>query len=356
MSAPANQADEVIVTTGLVKRYGEVTALDGLDLSVPAGHVLGLLGPNGAGKTTAVRILTTLLPPDGGSARVAGIDVVDKPGEVRKRIGLSGQYAAVDENLTGFENLDMIGRLYRLGRGPSKDRAHRAARAVRAHRGRRPPGEDLLGGHAAPPRPRRGAGGQAHRAVPRRADHRSRPERPGRHVGRHPRAGEPRHHAAADHPVHGGGRSAGRRDRGDRPRPVHRPGHLRPVEGAARRRADRDRGRDQVRHPRGPPGAGRLLGRRCPRRRPQPHAHGPGLRRRQRPHEGAARARHAGDRTLRRRAAPPHPRRRVPHPHRAQDGRGGRRGAEDAPKKRSRRRAAEAADTAGADEPQEVLR
>ncbi len=113
----------VIHASGLVKRYGEVVALDGLDLEVPEGTVLGLLGPNGAGKTTAVRILTTLLVPDEGSADVAGIDVLADPDGVRKRIGLSGQYAAVDEYLTGFENLDMIGRLYRLGRKPATARA-----------------------------------------------------------------------------------------------------------------------------------------------------------------------------------------------------------------------------------------
>ena len=114
---------EVIRAEGLVKRYGEVRALDGLDLAVPEGTVLGLLGPNGAGKTTAVRVLTTLLEPDGGSAVVAGIDVVKHPAQVRARIGLSGQYAAVDEYLTGYENLDMIGRLYGLGGARSKARA-----------------------------------------------------------------------------------------------------------------------------------------------------------------------------------------------------------------------------------------
>jgi ABC-2 type transport system ATP-binding protein len=114
---------DVIDAHGLVKRYGDVVALDGLDLAVPEGTILGLLGPNGAGKTTAVRILTTLLVPDAGTATVAGIDVVRDPEGVRERLGLSGQYAAVDEHLTGFENLDMVGRLYRLGRKRSRERA-----------------------------------------------------------------------------------------------------------------------------------------------------------------------------------------------------------------------------------------
>ncbi len=114
---------DMIRARGLVKRYGEVTALDGLDLSVPEGTILGLLGPNGAGKTTAVRIFTTLLEPDDGVAEVAGVDVRRDPRGVRRRIGLSGQYAAVDEYLTGYENLDMVGRLHRLGRRGAPKRA-----------------------------------------------------------------------------------------------------------------------------------------------------------------------------------------------------------------------------------------
>jgi ABC-2 type transport system ATP-binding protein len=114
---------DMIVTSGLVKRYGSVVALNGLDLRVPQGQVLGLLGPNGAGKTTAVRILSTLLEPDEGQVLVAGLDVRTDPQEVKKRIGLSGQSAAIDDQLTGFENLDMVGRMYHLGRKGARARA-----------------------------------------------------------------------------------------------------------------------------------------------------------------------------------------------------------------------------------------
>ncbi len=112
-----------VVAEGLGKRYGPTRALDTFDLTVPAGTVHGLLGPNGAGKTTAVRILTTLLRFDTGRASVAGYDVLRRPDEVRARIALTGQYAAVDEILSGRQNLELFGRLFRLGRREARRRA-----------------------------------------------------------------------------------------------------------------------------------------------------------------------------------------------------------------------------------------
>jgi len=119
-----------IVAEGLSKYFGPVRALDGVDLEQPAGTVLGMLGPNGAGKTTTVRILATLLAPDGGRPRVAGLDVVERGAAVRRLIGLSGQYAAVDPYLTGRENLQMIGRLYRLGRRAARRGTRRRDRGA----------------------------------------------------------------------------------------------------------------------------------------------------------------------------------------------------------------------------------
>ncbi|HEX8133393.1 MAG TPA: ATP-binding cassette domain-containing protein [Actinomycetes bacterium] len=115
--------DTAILVEGLAKRFGDVVALDGIDFQVPAGTVFGLLGPNGAGKTTAIRILTTILAPDGGRAEVLGLDVVRQADEVRYRIGLAGQYAAIDPNLTGRENLRLTGRLAQLPAADAQARA-----------------------------------------------------------------------------------------------------------------------------------------------------------------------------------------------------------------------------------------
>jgi ABC-2 type transport system ATP-binding protein len=124
LAAPGAYGGEpAISVSGLVKSFGEVRALDGVDLAAAPGTVLGLLGPNGAGKTTAVRVLTTLLEPDAGTVRVAGLDVVHDAKELRTRIGLAGQYAAVDENLTGLKNLVMVGRLYGERRAVARRRA-----------------------------------------------------------------------------------------------------------------------------------------------------------------------------------------------------------------------------------------
>ncbi len=113
----------MIEATGLHKSFGDTHALAGLDLDVAEGTILGVLGPNGAGKTTAVRVLTTLTRPDAGQATVAGIDVLRHPAEVRAKIGVAGQYAALDELLTGYENLEMVGRLYRVAPGVVRQRA-----------------------------------------------------------------------------------------------------------------------------------------------------------------------------------------------------------------------------------------
>ncbi len=138
-------SDSAIVVEGLTKRFGALVAVDGIDLEVPVGSVVGLLGPNGAGKTTVIRILTTLLRPDGGHATVLGVDVARDPAGVRRLIGLAGQFAAVDPNLTGRENLRLIGRLSQMSRREFRPRVDEllerfelvdaAARPVRTYSG-----------------------------------------------------------------------------------------------------------------------------------------------------------------------------------------------------------------------------
>lgn len=114
--------DDIVDARGIVVRFGDLTAVDGVDLQVRRGSIYGLLGPNGAGKTTLIRVLSTLLKPDAGTATVAGVDVVDDPQATRGRIGLAGQFAAVDEYQTGRENVEMVGRLYRLSKSEARRR------------------------------------------------------------------------------------------------------------------------------------------------------------------------------------------------------------------------------------------
>jgi ABC-2 type transport system ATP-binding protein len=245
-----------IEAKGLVKVYrsrkSEVRALDGVDLDVREGTVLGLLGPNGAGKTTTVRILATLLRPDAGSARVAGVDVLRDPQAVRRQIGVSGQYAAVDENLTGRENLWMFGRLYGLPSADARRRADEllerfaladaADRVAKTYSGGMRRRLDLAGALIGSPRvlfldePTTGL------------DPRSRLG----NVGRDPDAGARGRHAAPDDAVPRGSRRARRRDRRRRPRPHHRARHRRPAQVAGGRRAHRGGGaRARKSRPRG---------------------------------------------------------------------------------------------------------
>ena len=223
----------------LRRQFGDVTALDGLQLDVPAGMVFGLLGPNGAGKTTLVRILATLLEPTSGEARVLGHDVVRDPLAVRRQIGLAGQFAAVDGELTGRENLEMIGRLNRLSGAEARARAgellerfeltEAADRRAAIYSGGMRRRLDLAAGLIGRPpvvlldEPTTGL------------DPRSRQELWER--GRRARAR--RRHRAAHHPVPGGGRPPRRADRRRRPRADRRRGHGRRAQGDGRRQRPR---------------------------------------------------------------------------------------------------------------------
>ena len=211
--------------TGLVKTFGGFRAVDGIDLEVRQGEIFGVLGPNGAGKTTTLRMLATLLPIDAGQAQVFGVDVAREPHRIRQLLGVTGQYASVDEDLTATENLWLFGRLQGLRSGGRPRHRQAAAGAVRAPGGGRQADRAVLRRHAPPPGPRGEPDHPAAADLPGRADHRPGPAHPRADVGHHPRPGRRRLHGPAHHPVPRRGRPARRPDRGHRPGPQGRRGH-----------------------------------------------------------------------------------------------------------------------------------
>ena len=247
-------AEPAISVSGLVKSFGEVRALDGVSFDAAPGTVLGLLGPNGAGKTTAVRVLTTLLKPDAGGARVAGLDVVRDAAKLRQQIGLAGQYAAIDENLTGLENLTMVGRLYGMSRADAKRRGSEllerfdlvdaAGRPAKTYSGGMRRRLDLADALVAKPpvlfldEPTTGLDPRSRLSLWETIEEL---------VVRG-------HDGAAHDPVPRRGRPARRRDRGDRPRQGDRRGHAGRAQGPRRRRAPRGQAgrRERVPRPRRP--------------------------------------------------------------------------------------------------------
>ena len=202
-----------IEVAGLTKSYADNAVLRGIDLTVPAGTVYALLGPNGAGKTTMVRILSTLITADAGEARVAGFDVRREPDGVRRSIGVTGQFSAIDELLTGRENLRLMADLAHLPQGRGGGAGRGAAGPLRPDRRRRPARGDVLRRHEAPPRPRHDAGEPAAADLPRRADDRPRPAQPARPVADRPRAAGRRGDDLPHHAVPRGGRPARRHGR-----------------------------------------------------------------------------------------------------------------------------------------------
>ena len=200
----------MLEVAGAQKAFGKVVALSGVDLTVAPGRIAALLGPNGAGKTTLVRIVATLVRPDAGVIRVDGFDVVADPYAVRARIGLTGQYAGLDEALSGRANLMLIGRLRRPEPRHRPGALGRADRPLRPGRGGRAAGRHLLRRHAPPRRPGRQPDGPARSACPGRADHRAGPGRAAPALGVAGRAARRGDDHAAHHPVPGGSRTARR--------------------------------------------------------------------------------------------------------------------------------------------------
>ena len=178
--------DTLIEADGLSKKFGKVQALSDLTLMLPSGRPVAILGPNGAGKTTFIRMVATLLQPDRGTLRVCGHDVVREPMAVRRMIGLAGQSAAVEEMMTGRENVVMVARLYGQSAGSRRQNAERILELMDLTDAADRLVPHVLGRHAAAARPRGEPGRLAPAAAARRADHRPRPRQPQRGVGRHP--------------------------------------------------------------------------------------------------------------------------------------------------------------------------
>ena len=242
-----------IVAQDVCKSFGDHLVLDKVSLAVEEGTILALLGPNGAGKTTMVRILSTLIPADSGSMRIAGHDVVTDPDGVRAVIGVTGQFSAVDNLLTGAENLQLMADLRHLGREAGRRRVAELLEQFDLTDAARQAAFDLLRRDATTARPGDDPGRQAPGDLPRRADHRLGPAQPPHHVADHPRARRGRGHHPAHHPVPRRGRPAGRPDRGARP-------------GPDRRRRDPRRAEEP--HPRRPRPAALRRSRTCCTRRP----------------------------------------------------------------------------------------
>ena len=199
-------ATPAIEAVGLTRRFGRTRAVDGLELTVPQGIVYGVLGPNGAGKTTTIRMLTTLLRPDAGTARVFGYDILREPRAVRRHVSLTGQFASVDHELTGRENLILMGRLLGLSRREAKARATGLLEAFDLSAAGGRSGQQALGGYAPATRHRRELDRQAEAAVPRRADHGPRSAEPPAHLGHRARDRCARYDRRADDPVSRRGR------------------------------------------------------------------------------------------------------------------------------------------------------
>ncbi len=245
--------DAAVVAEGLEKRFGDTQALAGVDLTVERAKVVALLGPNGAGKTTVVRAMTTLIKPDKGRVLIDGIDVQVDPMRAKARIGLTGQYAAVDERLTAAENLEHVGRLYRMSKATAIERGREllarfdlvdaADRVVKGYSGGMRRRLDIAMSLIGRPsvlfldEPTTGLDPRSRLAVWELIEELDRG----------------RHHDAADHPVPRRGRSAGRRDGGDRPRHRHRPRHQRQPQAAGRRRPGRRHARATTAPWTGPP-------------------------------------------------------------------------------------------------------